>query len=246
MPLPGNMPKVLAIIGEYASARVLIEELAKYEPIAVIDMDGPLHEALTDMLFNAGEGEDKDWNALSSQVLVDSLRKWAHMTFSESFLANRAVQQIHASEDSHSLYVIPNMRLRVQHEVFRTMFKSYEYLALYIRDEQWQPPFDVNWTYDPVPGAPHRLDLPSDATLIAQFLDLIDPPAEDVSPPSIPEEFKCVVCGVSNRTHIMCFCDRTAGGPWCADHFHAATNCTPETHGEGCSTQCFTSREKNT
>lgn len=58
------------------------------------------------------------------------------------------------------------------------------------------------------------------------------------------EEFKCAVCGQTNVGHVLFFCDRTEGGPWCRDHLMEVTGCTDQAHGEGCLTQVFTATEE--
>jgi hypothetical protein len=53
------------------------------------------------------------------------------------------------------------------------------------------------------------------------------------------EKNECIVCGASGKTYAMHFCDQNADGPWCAEHFIAATGCTEEAHGEGCLTLVY-------
>ncbi|HVQ43863.1 MAG TPA: hypothetical protein VMT30_02765 [Candidatus Saccharimonadia bacterium] len=53
------------------------------------------------------------------------------------------------------------------------------------------------------------------------------------------QESKCVVCAAPGKTNVLYYCDEVDGGPWCIDHFVKATNCTDETHGEGCITSVF-------
>lgn len=176
--LPANMPKVLGLVGPYHHARVLIEELGKFEPIAVIDADSGLHEALTDLMFNPGEDEDIDWHKEGTIYYkrAEQLRHWVDDEFGARFRISRVISQIKASEDSHSLYAIPNLRHPWEHDTLRTHFKPYEYDAIHIRDEQWLPPFDTSWTYDTHPPLIHQLEVGA-RPLITQLIDIWDPEA---------------------------------------------------------------------
>lgn len=172
MPLPGNMPKVLGLIGPYARSRELAEALGALEPVGFIDMDAPLHEALTDLKFNPGDGEDIDWNELRFQDEVSSLRNWVLQHYSWEFLAHRAFEQIVASGDSHSLYIVPNLRYECEHEYLKKNFRSYEYMSIHIREASWEPLTSDAWAS--IEKYVMQFEV-GDTPLLDQLLHILDP-----------------------------------------------------------------------
>jgi hypothetical protein len=141
------MPKVLGIIGFVTHAHDLVVALARFEPIGWVDMDQPIHDAIEDLYCLPGE--ERPWSDEGFANEVHAYRNFVISRTNGVFFVDRVKREIDSAEDSHSLYVVPNIRTLEEHRAFRALYRSYEYMAIHIRDESWLPLDDDLWAADP-------------------------------------------------------------------------------------------------